>query len=141
MSDVLFVCVHNAGRSQMAEALFNDEAQRRGLPYGASSAGTMIGASVNPLAVEAMREIGIDMGAAQPKQLTQEMADDAARIVTMGCGVDAKVCPARFLVAEDWGLEDPAGQPIAKVGEIRNQIAQRVSALLDEMERLGRATS
>jgi arsenate reductase len=83
--------------------------------------------------VEAMAEIGIDMSAAQPKQLSQEMVDEAARIITMGCGVDAEACPARFLVTEDWGLDDPAGQPIEVVRRVRDEIARRVAALLDEI--------
>jgi len=133
MIDVLFVCVHNAGRSQMAEALFNAEAARRGLTAQAGSAGTIAGTAVNPVAVEAMAELGIDMRDARPKQLTQDMAAGARRIVTMGCGVDAAACPARFMVTEDWGLNDPAGQPLEVVRRIRDQVAGRVSELLDEM--------
>ena len=73
-------------------------------------------------------------GGAAPKQLTQAMADTAERTITMGCGVDSEACPARFMVTEDWGLDDPAGQPIEKVREIRDQIRIRVQALLDELE-------
>lgn len=134
MRNVLFVCVHNAGRSQMAEALFNAEAGRRRLPFRAASAGTIAGHSVNPVAVQVMAEIGIDMKAAHPKQLTQEMVVQAQRAITMGCGVDADACPARFMVTEDWGLDDPAGQPIDKVREIRKEIHERVRQLLDELE-------
>jgi arsenate reductase len=130
---VLFVCVHNAGRSQMAAALFNRMASDRNLDVRAGSAGTVAGSKVNLTAVEAMAEIGIDMSAAQPKQLSQEMVDEAARIITMGCGVDAEACPARFLVTEDWGLDDPAGQPIEVVRRVRDEIARRVAALLDEI--------
>ena len=134
MIDVLFVCVHNAGRSQMAEALFNAEAARRGLPFRAASAGTIAGKAVNPVAVAAMAEMGINIADAKPKAVTQRMADDARRIITMGCGVDAEACPARFMVTEDWGLDDPAGQPIEVVRRIRDEIAHLVSGLLDELE-------
>ena len=82
-----------------------------------------------------MAEIGAPMTGQAPKQLTQEMADSADRIITMGCGVDADACPARIHVTDDWGLEDPAGQPIEKVREIREQIRGRVEALLAEAAR------
>ncbi len=130
---VLFVCVHNAGRSQMAEALTNDLAGERGLPVRGESAGSEAGSRINPLAVEVMGELGISMGGQAPKQLTQEMADSASRIITMGCGVNAATCPARIHFSEDWGLDDPAGQPIEKVREIRDQIRERVEDLLKEL--------
>ena len=129
---VLFVCVHNAGRSQMAEGIFNHLAAARGLAVRAESAGTLGGKALNPMAVEAMREIGIDIASQAPKLLTQVMSDRATRIITMGCGVDADACPARILVSEDWGLDDPAGAPIEKVREVRDQIRVRVEALLEE---------
>lgn len=130
---MLFVCVHNAGRSQMAEALANHHAAMRGLPVRAESAGTAVGASVNPMAARAMAEIGIDLAPHHPKQITQEMVVRADRVITMGCGVDAEACPARFLVTEDWGLDDPAGQPIEVVRSIRDQVEARVTALLNEI--------
>ncbi len=130
---VLFVCVHNAGRSQMAESLTNAAARRRGVGVRALSAGTEGGKGLNPMAVEAMRELGISMGGHAPKMLTQALVDGADRIVSMGCGVDASSCPARFLLTDDWGLDDPAGQPIERVREIRDAIAGRVEALLDAM--------
>ena len=134
MKAVLFVCVHNAGRSQMAEAFTNKLAADRGLPIRGLSAGTEAAERVNPLAVEAMRELGISMEGQSPKQLTQEMADSASRIITMGCGVDATSCPARIHLSEDWGLDDPAGKPIEKVREVRDQIRERVEAMLSEMQ-------
>ena len=79
-----------------------------------------------------MSEIGIDMTGQSPKLLTQPMADEADRIVTMGCGVDAEACPARFLVTEDWGLDDPHGQPIEAVRRIRDEIKDRVESLIGE---------
>jgi arsenate reductase len=133
MKTVLFVCVHNAGRSQMAEAFTNKLAAERGLSVKAESAGTEVGTRINPLAVEAMRELGISMEGQSPKQLTQEMADAASRVVTMGCGVDATSCPARIHLSEDWGLDDPAGQSIERVREIRDQIRERVEAMLSEL--------
>jgi arsenate reductase len=130
---VLFVCVHNAGRSQMAEAFANDQATARGLPVTALSAGTAGGKELNPLAVQAMREIGISIEAQVPKLITREMVESADRVISMGCGVDAEACPARFIVTEDWALDDPAGQPIERVREIRDAIQERVSRLLDEL--------
>jgi arsenate reductase len=126
---VLFVCVHNAGRSQMAEAFTNTLAAERGLPVRGQSAGTEVGPRINPLAVQAMGELGISLEGQSPKPLTQEMADSADRIITMGCGVDATSCPARIHLSEDWGLDDPAGQSIETVRAIRDQIRERVDAL------------
>jgi arsenate reductase len=137
MKAVLFVCVHNAGRSQMAEAFVNKLAAERALPVQGLSAGTEAGERVNPLAVQAMSELGISMEGQQPKQLTQEMADSANRIVTMGCGVDATSCPATIYFTDDWGLDDPAGKPIEKVREIRDEIRSRVDELLTELTRNG----
>ncbi|MHB8993432.1 MAG: arsenate reductase ArsC, partial [Chloroflexota bacterium] len=128
---ILFVCVHNSGRSQMAEALFNSMAEGQAI---AGSAGTEPGERVNPAAVEAMKELGIDISQARPKMLTQEMVDRADRIITMGCSVEES-CPALFLPKgkmEDWGLADPAGQPIEKVREIRDRIVDRVRSLLQQ---------
>ena len=133
MRTVLFVCVHNAGRSQMAEAFVNKLAREHDYPVRGLSAGTEVGKRINPLAVDAMAEIGIPMAGQEPKQLTQELADSADRIVTMGCGVDATSCPARIHLSEDWGLDDPAGQSIEKVREIRDQIQTRVKTLLYEL--------
>ena len=134
MKTVLFVCVHNAGRSQMAEAFLNRLAAERKLPIQAESAGTLAGAQINPVARTVMAEIGISLDGQQPKLLTQAMAERADRIITMGCGVDAAACPARIHVTEDWGLDDPAGQPLEKVRAIRDQIRQRVETLLQELE-------
>ena len=115
MKTVLFVCVHNAGRSQMAEAFTNALAKERGLAVRALSAGTVAGEEINPAALAVMQEAGVSMAGQTPKQLTQAMADSADRIVTMGCGVDADACPARIHLSEDWGLDDPKGQPLEKV--------------------------
>ncbi len=137
MKTVLFVCVHNAGRSQMAEAFVNKLASERGLPVRGLSAGTEAGERVNPLAVQAMAELGISLEGQKPKQLTKEMADSSDRMITMGCGVDATSCPATIYFTDDWGLDDPAEKPIEKVREIRDQIRSRVDELLAELTRNG----
>lgn len=134
MTHVLFVCVHNAGRSQMAEALFNRRAFELDIDARAESAGTLGGGRINPFAASAMAEIGIPLEGHFAKALTQEMVDRADMVVSMGCGVDASSCPARFLLAEDWGLDDPAGQPLEKVHIIRDQIRAKVEALLARLE-------
>lgn len=133
MKTVLYVCVHNAGRSQMAEALTNNLAAARRLPVRAVSAGTIAGTTISPEAVAVMDEIGISMAGQAPKPLTQEMADSADRVITMGCGVDADACPARIHLSEDWGLDDPKGQPLDKVRAIRDEIVHRVEDLLREI--------
>ncbi len=129
MKKVLFVCVHNSGRSQMAEAFANRLGAGK---IAAESAGTEPADSLNPTVVEAMREIGYDMSGHHPKLLTLEMAESADRMITMGCGVDASTCPAAFLPTDDWGLDDPKGQPIEKVREIRDEIERRVKLLVEE---------
>jgi arsenate reductase len=86
------------------------------------------------MAAQAMAEIGILLEGHHPKPLTQEMADRATSIVTMGCGVDAAACPARIYISEDWGLDDPAGQPIETVRRIRDEIRVKVDELLDRLE-------
>ena len=130
MKTILFVCVHNAGRSQMAEASLNKLAAERHLPVRAESAGTVAGTEINPVARQVMAEIGVPMDGQSPKMLTQAMADAASRVITMGCGVDADVCPARIYLSEDWGLDDPKGQSVEKVREIRDLIAAKVERLL-----------
>ena len=134
MKTVLFVCVHNAGRSQMAEALLNKRAKERSLPVQAMSAGTVAGREINPVARQVMEEIGVPLEGQTPKMLTQAVADAADRVITMGCGVDADVCPARIHLSEDWGLDDPKGQSLEKVRTIRDLIAAKIEILLTEME-------
>ena len=133
MKTILYVCVHNAGRSQIAEAFTNALAKERGLPVRALSAGTVAGNAINPMAVTVMEELSISMEGQTPKQLTQAMADSADRIITMGCGVEAEACPARIHLSEDWGLDDPKGQPIKKVKAIRDEIKARVERMLAEI--------
>ncbi|MBI2855229.1 MAG: arsenate reductase ArsC [Chloroflexi bacterium] len=129
MKRVLFVCVHNSGRSQMAEAFLKH------FSLGAvesESAGTVPSEQVNPVVAEAMREKGIDLYHYAPKLLTQDMVDRADRVITMGCSIE-EACPAVFVPAEDWGLEDPEGKPLEKVRGIRDQIEERVKGLLAEL--------
>jgi len=126
VNTVLFACVHNAGRSQMAAAWFNALADRS--KANAVSAGTQPGARVHPEVVEAMREVGIDLTAEAPKFLSDDLARSASLLVTMGCG---EACPAvPGLRRDDWPLEDPKGKPVARVREIRDEIRARVAALL-----------
>ena len=129
MKTVLFVCVHNAGRSQMAEAFFNDLAKGKAVGL---SAGTTAAGAVNPVVVEAMREVGMDMTGKRPKALTPEMMEKADLIVTMGCGAEG-VCPATFVETEDWGLEDPKGKSLEMVRQIRDTIRFRVTELLGRL--------
>ena len=131
MSDkpsVLFVCVHNAGRSQMAaaylEALGGGKVEVR-------SAGSAPGNAVNPAAVEAMAEEGIDMSAAQPKILTDEAVLASDVVITMGCGDACPFYPGKRY--EDWALDDPAGQGVDAVRPIRDEIRRRIEALLTEL--------
>lgn len=125
---VLFLCVHNAGRSQMAAAFAREYG---GAGIVAESAGTMPSERVHPVVVEAMLERGIDLSGARPQVLTDEMASEADRAITMGCAIE-DVCPAGLVETEDWGLEDPSGKPIERVREIRDEIERRVKALLAE---------
>ena len=108
------MCVHNAGRSQMAELFFNTLAAERRLEAQAESAGTDPGPRVNPTAVEAMAELGLSL-AGSPRLLTAEIAQSADRVITMGCGVQASACPAGTIVGEDWQLDDPHGQGLEQV--------------------------
>ena len=125
---VLFVCIHNAGRSQMAAGLLQHLAGDR---IEVRSAGTQPREAINPVAAQAMAEIGIDITAAQPKVLTGSAVETSDVVITMGCG-DA--CPYFPGVSyRDWKLDDPAGQPIEVVRRIRDDIAARVSDLVDEL--------
>jgi protein-tyrosine-phosphatase len=131
MSDkpsVLFVCVHNAGRSQMAAAYLNHLSGGR---VEVRSAGSAPAESVNPAAVEAMLEEGIDMRAEKPKILTTEAVKDSDVVITMGCGDTCPIFPGKRY--EDWVLEDPAGKGVDSVRPIRDEIRGRVEALIAEL--------
>ena len=126
MTTIIFACVHNAGRSQMAAALFNslaDPAKARAL-----SAGTRPGDRVHPEVVSVMREQGIDLGDARPRTLTAELAAEAQLLITMGCGDECPFVPG--LRTDDWPLEDPKGRPVEQVRRIRDEIRARVEALV-----------
>ncbi len=128
---VLFVCVGNAGRSQMAEAIFN---KLKPDGFQAISAGTKPASEVNPLVVQALREIGIDASNSKPKLVSTEMITKAEKIITMGCeGSD--FCPAKFLPKiKDWGIEDPKGKTLGEIRSIRDTIHERVVELLQELQ-------
>jgi arsenate reductase len=131
MKTVLFACVHNAGRSQMAAAFFNaivDEKSLRGI-----SAGTKPAAVVHPVVVEVMREVGIDLSRAHPQRLTLELARKAQVLVTMGCGEECPFVPGVKVV--DWQIPDPKDQPVERVREIRDEIRERVKALAQTLDR------
>jgi len=129
MTKILFVCVENAGRSQMAEAFTNHLAGDRLKAY---SAGTAPSDEVNPVVVEVMQEKGIDISRNEPKPLTEEMIQKADKIVVMGCGAEWS-CPAPLLErVSDWNLEDPKDKPIENVRQIRDEIEERVRKLIDE---------
>ncbi|HEV3376188.1 MAG TPA: arsenate reductase ArsC [Thermoleophilaceae bacterium] len=129
MAHVLFVCLHNAGRSQMSQALFERAADGR---HSAASAGTTPAERVHPEVVEAMRELGIDLADRSPKRLTVEAAREADVVVTMGCGDECPYIPGKRYVA--WELEDPKGLRLERVREIRDDIAERVRRLVAELE-------
>jgi len=128
MACVLFVCLHNAGRSQMSQALFERAAAGR---HTALSAGTTPAERVHPEVVQVMRELGIDLAERQPQLLTRELAERADLIVTMGCGDQCPYIPGKRYI--DWELPDPKGRPLAEVREIRDDIAGRVRVLLSEL--------
>lgn len=126
MNTVLFACVRNAGRSQMAAAFFNalvDPARARAI-----SAGTRPGAAVHPEVMAAMREVGIDLSAQRPRLLTPDVAAESKLLITMGCGEECPVVPGAR--REDWPVADPKGQSIEQVREIRDALRARVAALV-----------
>jgi protein-tyrosine-phosphatase len=132
MAHALFVCLHNAGRSQMSQALFERAAAGR---HTAASAGTTPGERVHPEVVEVMRELGIDLAGRRPQALTTELAQQADVVVTMGCGDECPYIPGKRYL--DWDLDDPKGRPIDEVRATRDEIARRVAALADELDAAG----
>lgn len=128
---ILFVCVENAGRSQIAEGFFRKYAPKG---YEAISAGTKPTPTINPMVVEAMKEIGIDLSKQKPKVLTNEIIKDSILNVNMGC-IDKTECPAVFMKnSVDWNIEDPKGKSIEQVREIRNNIELKVRQLCKNLE-------
>ena len=131
MKKILFVCIENAGRSQMAEAFTNKYARDK---FVVSSAGNKPADQVNPVVVEVLKEKDIDISMNKPKMLTFQMLQDADLIITMGCN-DQGICPGPFFKPTvDWKLDDPKGKPIEKVREIRDEIERRVQGLIAENE-------
>jgi protein-tyrosine-phosphatase len=128
MAHVLFVCLHNAGRSQMSQALFE---QAAGDEHTAASAGTAPAGRVHPEVIEVMRELGLDLADRRPQLLTLELAADADIVVTMGCGDECPYIPGKRYI--DWNLTDPKGRPIDEVRATRDEIGRRVRALIDEL--------
>ena len=128
MYKVIFACVHNAGRSQMAAAFFNQFADHK--KAEAVSAGTDPGVRVHPEVLAVMQEIGIDLSNAKPQKLTEDLANDAQLLITMGCGDKCPYVPG--LRRDDWPLRDPKGQPIEEVRAIRDEIRGRVLSLLGQ---------
>jgi protein-tyrosine-phosphatase len=128
MATALFVCLHNAGRSQMSAALFERAAAGR---HRALSAGTTPAERVHPEVVEVMRELGIDLADRAPRLLTRELAEQADVVVTMGCGDECPYIPGKRYL--DWDLPDPKGQPLDEVRATRDEIAARVDALVSEL--------
>ncbi len=131
MASVLFVCLRNAGRSQMSAALLERAAQGRHVALSAGSLADPAG-EVHPAVVDVMREIGIDLSERRPRRLTTELAEQADVVVTMGCGDACPFIPGKRYL--DWQLDDPAGRPVAEVRTTRDDIARRVVALVRELD-------
>jgi arsenate reductase len=129
MATALFVCLHNAGRSQMAAALFERAARGR---HRALSAGTTPADQVHPEVVTVMRELGVDLAGRRPQRLTTDLARAADVVVTMGCGDECPYIPGKTYI--DWDLPDPRGRPLAEVRATRDEIARRVGLLLTELD-------
>jgi arsenate reductase (thioredoxin) len=132
MAHVLFVCLHNAGRSQMSKALFDRAVDGR---HTSDSAGSVAdpGGRVHPEVVEVMNELGVDLSDRRPQRLTRELAEHADVVVTMGCGDSCPYIPGRRYV--DWDLPDPKGQPLDAVRGIRDDIGERIPELIAELDR------
>src|SRR4051812_44050532 len=129
MAHVLFVCLHNAGRSQMSKALFERAADGR---HSAASAGTRPGDALHPEVLEVMRELGLDLSGESPKKLSMEQAHRANVVVTMGCGDECPFIPGKRYL--DWDLADPKGRPLEEVRATRDEIARRVDGLVAELD-------
>ncbi|HEY4028485.1 MAG TPA: arsenate reductase ArsC [Candidatus Dormibacteraeota bacterium] len=133
MANVLFVCLHNAGRSQMSQALFEQAAGRR---HQAASAGTTPAERVHPEVVEVMRELGLDLSGRTPQRLTTELSQWADLIVTMGCGDECPYVPGKRYL--DWDLPDPRGRPLQEIRVTRDEIRRRVDDLARELDQARR---
>jgi arsenate reductase len=129
MKTILFVCTHNAGRSQMAEAFFNEKKKDNMM---AISSGTNPSTQINPIVVQSLKEKGIDISKNKPKLLTPEILKKADIVISMGCGAD-NMCPAAFVPVEDWGIDNPEDKSLEQVRTIRDEIENRVDRLLTEI--------
>jgi arsenate reductase len=129
MATILFVCLHNAGRSQMSQALFERATDGR---HRALSAGTTPAEHLHPEVIEAMRELGIDLSDRRPQLLTHQLAEQADLIVTMGCGDQCPYIPGKRYL--DWNLPDPKDRPISEVRATRDEIKRRVNSLIEELD-------
>jgi arsenate reductase (thioredoxin) len=129
MAHVLFVCLHNAGRSQMSQALFERAA---GGGHTAASAGTTPAERVHPEVLQVMEELGIDLSDRVPRRLTTELAQEADVVVTMGCGDECPYIPGKRYI--DWELEDPKGRPVEEVRATRDEIERRVEGLVGDLD-------
>lgn len=127
MKKVLFICVHNSGRSQMAEGYFNHMAKGRARAF---SAGSQPASRASPIAIAVMKEEGIDISLNKPKLLTVDMMEGIDRAITMGC---KDTCPLTTVPTEDWGLEDPKDKPIEQVRKIRDEIRDKVKRLIEQI--------
>jgi arsenate reductase (thioredoxin) len=132
MSTVLFVCLHNAGRSQMSQALFERAAEGR---HTALSAGTTPGARVHPEVLEVMAELNLDLSDRKPQLLTRRLAEQADVVVTMGCGDECPFIPGKRYL--DWDLPDPKGRPVGEVRRTRDEISRRVDELVSDLDETG----
>jgi arsenate reductase len=130
MATVLFVCLHNAGRSQISAGLFEQAAAGR---HSALSAGTRPAERVHPEVVTVMRELDIDLSDRRPRRLTREIAEQADVVVTMGCGDECPYIPGKLYI--DWDLPDPKGKPVEEVRKLRGEIRERVSDLVAQLDR------
>jgi arsenate reductase (thioredoxin) len=129
MAHVLFVCLHNAGRSQMSQALFDRAADGR---HTSASAGTSPGDRVHPEVLAVMHELGVELADRHPQPLTRKLAEEADVVVTMGCGDECPYIPGKRYL--DWDLPDPAGRPLAEVRATRDEISRRVGELVGELD-------
>jgi arsenate reductase len=129
MKTILFVCTHNAGRSQMAEAFFNEKKKDNMM---AISSGTNPATQINPIVAQSLKEKGIDISKNKPKLLTPEILKKADIVISMGCGAD-NICPAAFVPVEDWGIDNPEDKSLEQVRTIRDEIENRVDRLLTEI--------
>lgn len=136
MKTILFVCVRNSGRSQMAEAFARYISTSR---LQAVSAGTKPALVIDPTVIRLMKEIGISLEGQRPKLLTPEMLQEADKVITMGCGASiGEICPVVLVPSEDWGIEDPHGKTEDEVRRIRDEIKRRVEGLVEQLDKLGK---